>query len=65
MESKPEEPQPSAEQPDFNLDEFLKFDTIPDVLTVTIQINITINTCHLNCTWCGIRCEHSHRKTKG
>ncbi|XP_028178294.1 eukaryotic translation initiation factor 4E transporter-like, partial [Ostrinia furnacalis] len=33
VESKAEEPAASNEQPDFNLDEFLKFDTIPDVLT--------------------------------
>ncbi|XP_026333784.1 eukaryotic translation initiation factor 4E transporter-like isoform X2 [Hyposmocoma kahamanoa] len=33
VESKTDEPQPNPEQPDFNLDEFLKFDSIPDVLT--------------------------------
>ncbi|KAI5642626.1 nucleocytoplasmic shuttling protein for mRNA cap-binding EIF4E domain-containing protein [Phthorimaea operculella] len=33
VESKPEEQPQNNEQADFNLDEFLKFDSIPDVLT--------------------------------
>lgn len=40
MESKSEET--VAPEPDFNLDEFLKFDSIPEVLTVSMAM-FTLN----------------------
>lgn len=45
MESKSEEPQQNNEQPEFNLDEFLKFDSIPDVLTVSTKL-LSLNIPH-------------------
>lgn len=43
VESKGSEGAAGAEAADFNLDDFLKFDSIPDVLTVSIERVLSIN----------------------